>query len=48
MDHNTLICIQNRAAVVITGRKNGHGQSELTLDELKWKSLSERRTDFIQ
>jgi hypothetical protein len=27
------------AARVITGRKNEHGQSELALDELKWKPL---------
>ncbi len=33
-----------RAARVITGRKNEHGQSELTLDEVGWKPLSERRT----
>jgi hypothetical protein len=32
---------------VITGRKNEHGQSELALDELEWKPLSERRTHFV-
>ncbi len=35
------------AARVITGRKNEHGQSELALDELKWKPLNERRTHFV-
>jgi hypothetical protein len=39
--------LQNRAARVITGRKNEHGQSELALDELKWKPLSERRTHGV-
>ncbi len=39
--------LQNREAKVITGRKNGHGQSELVLDELKWKPLNERRTHFV-
>jgi hypothetical protein len=29
--------LQNMAARVITGRKNKQGQSELALDELKWK-----------
>ena len=29
------------------GRINEHGQSELALAELHWKSLSERRTPFI-
>ena len=38
---------KNRAATVITGRKNEHGQSELALDELKWKPLNERRTHFV-
>ncbi len=38
---------QNRAARVITGRKNEHDQLELALDELKWKPLSERRTQFV-
>jgi hypothetical protein len=39
--------LRNRAARVITGRKNEHGQSELALDDLKWKPLSERRTHFV-
>jgi hypothetical protein len=39
--------LQNRAARVITDRKYEHGQSELALDELKWKPLSERRTHFV-
>ena len=39
--------LQNRAARVITGRKNEHGQSELALNELKWKTLKERRTQFV-
>ncbi len=39
--------LQNRAARVITGRKNEHGQSELALDELKWKPLNERRRHFV-
>ncbi len=34
-------------ARVITGRKNEHGQSELALDELKWKPLNERRTHLV-
>ena len=37
----------NKAATVITGRENEHGQSELALDELKWKPLSERKTHFV-
>ena len=36
--------LQNRAARVITGRKNEHGQSELALNELNFKTLKERRT----
>ncbi len=39
--------LQNRAARVINGRKNEHGQSELALNELGWKPLSERRTKFV-
>ena len=39
--------LQNRAATVLTGRKNEHGQSELALNELGWKPLSERRTKFV-
>ena len=38
---------KNRAARVITGRKNEHGQSELALNELNFKTLKERRTKFI-
>ena len=37
---------QNRAARVITGRKNEHGQSELALNELNWVTLEQRRTQF--
>ena len=36
--------LQNRAARVITGRKNEHGQSELALNELNWVTLEQRRT----
>ena len=39
--------LQNRAARVITRRKNEHGQSELALNELNFKTLKERRTQFI-
>ena len=39
--------LQNRAARVITGRKNEHGQSELALNKLNFKTLKERRTQFI-
>ena len=39
--------LQNRAARVITGRENEHSQSELALNELGWKPLSERRTKFV-
>ena len=39
--------LQNRAARVITGRKNEPGQSELALNELKFIPLKERRTHFI-
>ena len=38
--------LQNRAARVITGRKNEHGQSELALNELNWVTLEQRRTQF--
>ena len=38
--------LQNRAARVITGRKNEHSQSELALNELNFKTLKERRTQF--
>ena len=44
---NRLQKLQNRAARVITGRKNEHGQSELALNELNFKTLKERRTQFI-
>ena len=39
--------LQNRAARIIMGRKNEHGQSELALAELQWKPLKERRTQFV-
>ncbi len=39
--------LQNRAARVITGRKNEHGQSKLALNELNWNTLKERRTQFV-
>ena len=39
--------LQNRAARVITGRKNEHGQSALALNELGWKTLIERRKQFV-
>ena len=31
---------------MITGRKNKHGQSELALNELNFKTLKERNTQF--
>ena len=40
---NCLQKLQNRAARIIVGRMNEHGQSELALAELNWKILSERR-----
>ena len=39
--------LQNRAARVITGRKNEHSQSELALNELNFKTLKGRSTQFI-
>ena len=39
--------LQNRAAIVIKGRKNEHGQYEIGLNELNLKTLKERRTQFI-
>ena len=40
--------LQNRAAGEISGRKNEHGhESELALNELNFKTLKERRTQFI-
>ena len=40
--------LQNRAARIIVGRINEHGQSELALAELNWKkTLSERRAQFV-
>ena len=39
--------LQNRAARVITGRKNEHGQSEIALNQLGWKTLNERRRQFV-
>ena len=36
-------CLNND---VITERKNEHGQSELALNELNFKTLKERRTQF--
>ena len=39
--------LQNRAARAIVGRKNEHGQSELALNELNWKPLSERRAQSV-
>ena len=44
---NRLQKLQNRAARIIVGRINEHGQSELALAELNWKILSERRAQFI-
>jgi hypothetical protein len=35
--------LQNRAARVILGYRNEHGQSEAALTELGWKTLKERR-----
>ena len=45
---NRLQKIQNRAARMIVGRINEHGQSELALAELNWKTLSERRAQLLQ
>ena len=39
--------LQNTAARVITGRKNEHGKSELALNEFNFKTLKERRTEFV-
>ena len=39
--------LQNRAARIIMGCKNEHGQSKLALAELQWKPLKERRTRFV-
>ena len=39
--------LQNRAARVIMGRKNIHGQPEIDLNELGWKHLDERRSHFV-
>ena len=39
--------LQNRAARVIMGRKNIHGQPEIALNELGWKHLDERRSHFV-
>ena len=44
---NRLQKLQNRAARIIVGRKNEHGQSELALAEFNWKTLSERRARFV-
>ena len=44
---NRLQKLQNRAARIIAGRINEHGQSELALAELNWKTLSERRAQFV-
>ena len=44
---NHLQKLQNRAATIIVGRNNEHGQSELALAELNWKTLSERRAQFV-
>ena len=32
---------------MIVGRISEHGQSELALAELNWKTLSERRAQFV-
>jgi hypothetical protein len=39
--------LKKSAIRAIVGRKNKHGQSELALNELNWKPLSERRTQFV-
>ena len=44
---NRLQKLQNRAARIIVGRINKHGLSELALVELNWKTLSERRAQFV-
>ena len=44
---NRLQKLQNRAPRIIVGRKNKHGQSELALAELNWKTLSERRLSLL-
>ena len=40
---NRLQSLQNRAARVILGYRNEHGQSEAALNELQWKTLMQRR-----
>ena len=40
---NRLQSLQNRAARVILGYRNEHGQSEAALNELQWKTLKQRR-----
>jgi hypothetical protein len=40
---NRIQTLQNRAARVILGYRNEHGQSEAALSELGWKTLKERR-----
>jgi hypothetical protein len=40
---NRIQTLQNRAARVILGYRNEHGQSEAALTELGWKTLKERR-----
>jgi hypothetical protein len=43
---NRLQVRQNRAARIILGYRNEHGQSEATLSELQLKTLKERRLIF--
>ena len=40
---NRLQSLQNIAARIILGYRNEHGQSEAALNELKWKTLMQRR-----
>jgi hypothetical protein len=40
---NRIQTLQNRAARVILGYRNEHGQSEAALSELGWKTLKEHR-----
>ena len=44
---NRLQKLQNRAARVIMGRKNEHGQSDISLNELGSKYFKECKSQFV-
>ena len=44
---NRLQKLQNKAARVIMGRKNEHGQSEISLNELDSKYFKECKSQFV-